>query len=129
LARILIADDDPRVRNFLRGTLEANHHEVLDAGDGLLALVIADQLRPDLFLCDLFMDETDSLQMMREFRRAFPSVPMVAMSADVCGHQMDMLPVAKHLGAARMLSKPFGQDAVLAVVSELLQEPLRQGSP
>jgi CheY-like chemotaxis protein len=75
---------------------------------------------PDLFLCDIFMPETDGLQTMREFRRAFPDVPIVAMSGAALGGRLDMLPIAKCLGAAAVLSKPFRMDALLALVSGLL---------
>jgi CheY-like chemotaxis protein len=120
LARILIADDDYRLRGLLRHFLTSKGHEVLTAPDGGLALAQAQLWSPELFLCDLFMAEVDGVEAIRGFRAAFPDVPIVAMSGAAWGGQLDMLPTAKLLGATRILAKPFS----LADLSHLLDDLL-----
>jgi CheY-like chemotaxis protein len=120
VARILIADDDEQLRGLLRLALEAAGHQVMAAPDGGLALVLASLFGPELFLCDLFMAEVDGLEAIGRFRAAFPGVPIVAMSGAAFGGQLDLLPVAKTLGAERQLAKPFSVATLLSLVEELL---------
>ncbi len=117
--RILIADDDPGVRNLLRSLLEMDGHEVFDACNGPLAVALGRLYLPDVFLCDLCMPEVDGLETIRAFREALPDVPIIAMSALV-----DLLPAASDLGAAGVLAKPFRVAAVVGRVRAVLE-----GSP
>jgi two-component system response regulator (stage 0 sporulation protein F) len=121
LARILVADDDESLRGLLRHVLEGWGHEVLAASDGALALARARLQPPDLFLCDVFMAEMDGLEAIREFRAAFPGVPIVAISGAALGGRLDMLHVAKMLGASRVLPKPFSMTDLGDILADLLR--------
>jgi CheY-like chemotaxis protein len=115
LARILVADDDPAVRTFLRLILERDGHEVLEAGDGGLAVELARLHCPNLFLCDIFMPEVDGIDAIHAFHAALPDVPIIAVSG-----RMDVLATARKIGAARVLTKPFKVEAVQALVQSVL---------
>jgi CheY-like chemotaxis protein len=121
LARILVADDDDRLRRLLCCYLERKGHEVSAASDGGLALAQAQRWPPDLFLCDIFMAGMDGVEAIRAFRAAFPVVPIVAMSGAAMGGKLDLLPAAKVLGAARVLAKPFSLDELGILLGELLE--------
>ncbi len=121
MARILVADDSSEARQLLRRALEKVGHEVLEAPDGGAALRLARRSPPvDLFFCDVFMPDVDGIEAMREFRAAFPGVPVVIMSGQSSRGWMEMLSIARKLGASELLLKPFGPDSLGPLLGELL---------
>jgi CheY-like chemotaxis protein len=112
LARILIADDNHDARALLRKALERLRHEIVEAPDGGVALRLARRAPVDLFFCDVFMPNMDGIEAMREFRASFPGVPVVIMSGDTCTGWMEMLSIARKLGASDLLLKPFRPDSL-----------------
>src|SRR5205823_1481359 len=92
---------------LLRRCLEDAGHTVLEAANGGDALHLAREETVDLFVCDLYMPEVDGIQAIREFRQAFPHVPVLAVSGGGRGDMLDILAMAQRLGAHRVLSKPF----------------------
>jgi CheY-like chemotaxis protein len=84
--RVLAVDDSPSFLLNLRSFFENNlNFEVMaTAGSGKEALLIAEQLRPDLILMDLEMPGMNGLEATTEIRKRFPSIPVVMLTA----HQM-----------------------------------------
>src|SRR5262249_44040719 len=115
MARVLVVDDEAQVRGLLRTILEPAGHHVLDAGDGAEALRVVRREGVDLVFCDLFMPGQDGLETIRDLRRDFPGLPVVAVSGG-CDGRIDLLPVARLLGAAQTLKKPFRPESVLDAV-------------
>jgi CheY-like chemotaxis protein len=116
MARILVVDDDPLVRNCLRMALQGAGYEVVEAGCRDHAIQEFRQQRADLVLCDLFMPGGDGLDTIRELRSEFPDVRVVAMSGGALGGRLNLLPAAEFLGAVTVLAKPFKLTAALAAV-------------
>jgi len=80
---VLVVEDDLPTREMLRATLEREHYEVAEAGNGVEALGQLAVLRPALILLDLMMPEMDGFQFTREVR-AHPEwrqIPIVVMTA------------------------------------------------
>ncbi len=127
MARVLVIDDDDRVRTWMRTVLEGAGHEVVEAADGEEGIRAARRQAVDLTFCDIFMPVREGLETIRDLRRDFPALPIVAMSGGGYGGQIDMLPVAELLGVTRTLEKPFGTQAVLDAVREALAGPPRGG--
>lgn len=75
----------------------------------------------DAVLCDLFMPGTDGLEPIQELRREFPNACVIALSGVGRNGVLDLLPVARHLGAAKVLTKPFDQAAALAAIRRVLE--------
>ena len=73
--RILVADDDPAVRESLRRSLSFNGYEVTLASDGDEALAAAADPPPDLVLLDVNMPGIDGLEVCRRIRAAGSDVP------------------------------------------------------
>src|SRR4051812_33426884 len=69
--RILIVDDEARIRLSLRSCLEAEGYEVDEAADGVGALRAIGEIKPDLVLLDLAMPRLDGMGMLREWRARF----------------------------------------------------------
>jgi DNA-binding NarL/FixJ family response regulator len=80
--RILIADDHPLFRDGLRSLLEAQGHEVVgEAHNGLEAVELARNLRPELLLMDVSMPELDGVSATRLIAAEMPEVKVVILTA------------------------------------------------
>jgi CheY-like chemotaxis protein len=120
MLRILVVDDDRNLRTAIRRMLEPEGFEIEEASDGRNAMR-AFRVRPvDLVLCDLFMPEEDGLEVLRELAREFSGVCVVAMSGGGFRGTMNLLPMAKALGAAAVLYKPFERAELLTLVRQWL---------
>lgn len=111
--RILVIDDDVLVRTQVRGLLERAGFQVAEAGDGNAGVRAFHESPTDVVLCDVYMPERDGLEVIRDLTRSTPGVRIVAMSGVWTDGKGDLLPVARRLGAAGVLYKPFGPDALL----------------
>jgi DNA-binding NtrC family response regulator len=119
MAKILIIDDDEEMRRTLEQVLKASGHEVSTADEGRRGINQHKSAPVELAIVDLFMSGQEGLETITQFRRDFPEVAIIAMSGgNATSHSM--LTVAKHLGAARTLEKPFDIAKLLATVDEAL---------
>jgi DNA-binding NtrC family response regulator len=122
VASILVIDDDSQVGTLLRIILEGAGHNVRCASNGAEGIRAHRRQQADLILCDIFMPEKDGLETIREICAEFPRVKVIAMSG---GSRMrgptDFLPIAKRLGAAVVLKKPFDTSRLEEIVDEVLQ--------
>jgi two-component system chemotaxis response regulator CheY len=123
MMRILVVDDDGKVRKAVAAMLQRAGFEVIEADGGEEALRAFREQGADLLLCDLFMPGRDGLEVIRELCREFPGVKIIAMSGGGFDGTVDMLPMAWHLGATGVLYKPFGQATLLAAVERALGAP------
>jgi CheY-like chemotaxis protein len=120
MKRVLVIDDDAELRRLLRLVLEEHGFTVTEAGDGKAGLQLVSESQPNLVLCDVFMPRKDGLSTIREVRRTFPSVKIIAMSGGAFGGKVDLLRLAKGNGASVCLHKPFDPQALLLAVQNLL---------
>jgi two-component system KDP operon response regulator KdpE len=114
---ILIVEDDPQIRRFLRATLTAEgylYHEALTAEDGITQ---AEARRPDLILLDLGLPDRDGLEVIRRVRES-SQMPIVVLSAR--GQETDKI-AALDLGADDYVAKPFGVGELLARIRAALR--------
>lgn len=118
--RILVVDDDEGVRHYLRELLERSGYEVVEAVNGAKALSLYKANPTDLVITNILMPEKEGLETIRELRRGFPGVKIIAISGGGQIGPSDYLAVAQRLGAARTFSKPFDQKKLLGAVEELL---------
>lgn len=121
MKRILLIEDDADFRGVLRTSLEMNGFEVIQAADGEEGIQVFSKQGADLVLCDLFMPHKDGLEMIRELRRTFPGVKIIAMSGGAFEGKMNLLSVAKLMGADGLLQKPFDQPTLLATIQTVLE--------
>jgi len=124
MACILVIDDDNQLRSLLRLALEMAGHQVVEAVDGEQGLKAYQEHLPDLVLCDLIMDNKEGLETIRELRRRFAEEKIIAMSGGLCGGKVNFLTLAKTLGAAKVLTKPFGMGTLSAAIDEILNDPV-----
>jgi two-component system, OmpR family, KDP operon response regulator KdpE len=119
--RILVVDDEPQIRRFLRTSLSAHGYQVLDASCGQEALVSVATERPDVVLLDLGLPDLDGLDVLRGIRE-WSQVPLVVLS--VRGQEGDKI-AALDGGADDYVTKPFGMGELLARIRAALRHRLQ----
>jgi DNA-binding response OmpR family regulator len=115
----LIVDDNPDMRSFLRIVLERAGFEVQVAADGERALDLQRAHPVEVLITDIFMPECDGIELIHQFKSAFPQVKIIAMSGGGRVSRMDYLPFAADIGADRLLRKPFAAATLLGVLQDL----------
>ena len=114
MARILLIDDDDTVRTMLRLTLVHFGHTVIEARDGKEGLELFQDANVDLLITDIVMPEKEGLEVLMELRKKHPPVKIIAISGG------DYLHMAKLMGAAKVLAKPFSTNVLIEAIDELL---------
>jgi two-component system response regulator MprA len=118
LARVLVVDDEPALRDALESSLAFEGYEVATASDGVEALDAIAENKPDLVLLDIMMPRMDGLTAVRRLRSRGDTVPVLMLTArDAVGDRVTGLDV----GADDYLAKPFELDELLARVRALLR--------
>ena len=123
MARILVIDDNTTMREAVCEMLQQAGYETISVENGRFAAQIHRTDPVDLVITDLFMPETDGLEIIFQFRHDFPDVKLIAVSGGGSHGLVELLAVAKQMGAQRALMKPFTWEELLAAVQELLDEP------
>jgi len=121
MARILIVDDDPHIRQVLRFALERAGHTVREAGDGRAALCELGRSPAELVVLDILMPEIDGLEVCRELRRT-SEIPILFLSSR--DEEVDRI-VGLELGADDYVVKPFSPRELVARVKGLLRRSRR----
>ena len=107
---ILVIEDEPQMRRFLRATLTSNDYDVLEAGTAQEGLKLVGLRHPDLIILDLGVPDMDGLDVTRQLRE-WTNTPIVVLSAR---NREDDKIVALDAGADDYLTKPFGTGELLA---------------
>jgi len=121
--RILVIDDEPPIRRFLRTSLVAQNYLVEEAEDGKSAIELAKKTSFDLVVLDLGLPAMDGFEVIRGMREPGSDVPIVVLSSrtDEAGKVR-----ALDLGADDYVTKPFGVDELLARIRAALRHRLQQ---
>ena len=117
--RILLVEDDDRVRRSIRKALQRLGCTVSEAANGRSARRTLRDGAVELVVTDLFMPDMDGLELIMEIRLAHPEVKIMAISGGGRAVSMDLLPVAKRLGADCVLAKPFDVRSFVAKLRAL----------
>jgi two-component system KDP operon response regulator KdpE len=122
---VLIVDDDPHVRRFLRTTLAGHGHAVAEAGTVAEAIDAIRRLRPSVVLLDLGLPDGDGLAVLRAIP-AEERPPTIVLSAR--GQEGDKV-IALDAGAEDYLTKPFGASELLARIRVVLRRGFSARAP
>ena len=115
MARILDADDEAGLREFITDSLELDDHTVVAARDGREAAKLLDERGFDLVLTDLKMPGLDGMALLRKVRAEQPEVEVIVMTAH---GTVDNAVEAMKLGAFEYLQKPIsGPDELRLLVA------------
>ena len=116
---VVIIEDEPQIRRFVRGALEAEGWQVFEADTAKKGLSEAGTRKPDLLVLDLGLPDSDGLALIRDVR-GWSGVPIIVLSAR---SSEDEKIAALDAGADDYLTKPFGVGELLARVRANLRRP------
>lgn len=114
---IVIIEDEPQIRRFVRAALEAEGCAVFEAESARRGLVETGTRRPDLIILDLGLPDRDGIEVIQDIRN-WSAVPILILSART--DEVDKV-AALDAGADDYLTKPFGVAELLARVRALLR--------
>ncbi len=122
--RVLVVDDEPAIRRFLRAGLSSQGYIMSETAAGLPAIDIVRRKGADLVVLDLGLPDIDGTEVIARIRKAGSSVPIIVLSSrDDEAAKVDAL----DLGADDYVSKPFGIDELLARIRAAQRHRLQQG--
>lgn len=117
MAKLLIVDDEEKIREVLRLYAEFEGHECVEAEDGMQAVKLASENNFDLILMDVMMPKLDGYYAVKEIRK-FSQVPVIMLSARV--EEYDRL-FGFEVGVDDYVVKPFSPKEVMARVAAVLK--------
>lgn len=119
MSRILVAEDDEAVREFVTRALTVQGHEVTAVDDGGRALEALDARPYDLLLTDIVMPGIDGIALALKAAKAYPEMPVLLMTGYAAerqrAHNLDAL-------ICRVISKPFSLKEICATVNDTLRK-------
>ncbi len=121
---VLVIEDEPQIRKFLRASLSAHGYRLNEAETGKRGLLLAAQQPPELVILDLGLPDMDGLDVTRELR-TWTSVPIVVLSAR---EQEGDKVAALDAGADDYLTKPFSVAELAARLRVALRHATRTKS-
>ena len=117
MARILLAEDEGTVREFVSRVLTMHGHSVLEAQDGAQAVELMNQHHFDLLLTDIVMPVMDGISLALKVRDTRPNIPIILMTGyaneSQRAHNLSVL-------IEELLSKPFNKDQLMKAVNDAL---------
>lgn len=120
----VVIEDEPQIRRFVRGALEAEGWQVHEADTLQRGLTEAGTRKPDLLVLDLGLPDGDGLSLIRDVRQ-WSSVAIIVLSARI--DEADKI-AALDAGADDYLTKPFGVGELMARVRANLRRPRATGA-
>lgn len=115
--KILIADDEQKIREVLREYAEYEGHEVVEAVDGMQAVELAKNQDFDIIILDVMMPKLDGFSACKEIRK-IKNTPVLMLSAR--GEEYDKL-FGFEIGADDYVTKPFSPKEVLARINAIIK--------
>ena len=118
---VLVIEDEPQIRRFLRATLSAHGYRLVEAATAQEGLMHAATRQPEIVILDLGLPDLDGLELTRQLRE-WSTMPIIVLSAR--GQESDKV-AALDAGADDYLTKPFGVGELLARLRVALRHTAR----
>ena len=127
MAHILVIDDNPDLRDILRAHLDAIGHRITLAGNGDQGLAALES-NPDIdmVLTDILMPQRDGVEVLRECKKRWPDLPVIAISGGGWIGAGELLGMAERRGADGGRQKPVRRDDLICAVDEALRANLKR---
>ena len=126
MARILVVDDEPMMRDLLQITLTRKGHEVLSADGGRKAIQRFRHEHPDLTILDLNLPDINGIDVLREIRSVDPHATVIILTG--AGRE-DLEQEARALGVTDFLQKGFSLHELGAALNRVLKQPGQADPP
>jgi two-component system, OmpR family, KDP operon response regulator KdpE len=123
-AEILVIEDDPQIRRFLRTALSAEDYRVREAATALGGVGLATERLPNVIVLDLGLPDSDGIEVIRHIRETNQNLPIIVLS--VRSGERDKI-AALDAGADDFVTKPFAVGELLARLRAALRRSATAG--
>lgn len=122
MSRILVVEDDPHILRVVSLWLSRQGHEVLEARNGVSALELVAQHRPEILITDINMPGMDGLELLEQLKRQQLLPPGIV----VLTNRWDHREIGQNLAEWRvhMVPKPFSPTKLAELIEQLEQDVL-----
>lgn len=121
--RVLVVDDEYKIRSLLELYLLKNEYEVITADCGRAALQAIEQHNPDLVVLDILMPDISGLEVCQNIRKR-KSIPVIFLS---CQQESETIISGLEFGGDDYLTKPFDPNELVARINALLRRTKESG--
>lgn len=119
---LLVIDDDEQVRHLIREAFEGAGYTVTEARDGVEGTAQFRRAPADLVILDILMPEKEGIETILDLKREFPEIKILVISGGSERAHINLLDLAKRLGAWRAIKKPFEIRSLLDLAATALRE-------
>jgi DNA-binding response OmpR family regulator len=120
MKKILIIDDSAKIRKLLRTTLEKRNFDIIEASNGIDAIIELEKEPVDLVLMDVVMPNLGGLASLIGFKEIFKKTKVVLMTGKLKEDAEELRIAARDLGVRHVLFKPFKNEKLFEVIKEQL---------
>jgi len=117
--KLLIVDDQKGIRRLLTEVFSEYDYEIESCSNGITALEMIAQLKPDLIIMDVKMPGMNGIEVLRKFRETDRYARVIMMTAYGDQHYIDE---AENLGVARFIIKPFDLNELKDLVADIFKD-------
>ena len=121
MPKILVIDDEEKVRKVITLHLTKAGYDVVTASNGFEALKDLDSIKPDLVITDIMMPKVSGLEFGKALHHSAETrgIPFIIISAR---YDEETVQKAKDIGASRFIAKPFEMKLLLASIEKVLED-------
>lgn len=123
MSKIMIVDDEEKIRYMVRKILEDKGHEVMEADSGKQCLEILENEKPDMILMDILMPEMDGWDAVQEIRKDKANKDIIISMLTIKSEDEDRAKSLANSGANWHIAKPVTKDKLAQIVEWLLKKP------
>ncbi|MCM8534933.1 MAG: response regulator [Lentisphaeraceae bacterium] len=120
MASILVIDDNEILLEVISESLKQTSHEVMLTRSSLNIENILKEQDFDLVLTDIIMPDKEGIEIIIHIKKSHPNIKIIAMTGKKMGDSLDLLDIAKSIGANATIAKPFSTHELLDLIGETL---------
>ncbi|MCM8529800.1 MAG: response regulator [Lentisphaeraceae bacterium] len=120
MANILVVDDNEILLEVISESLKQTSHNVILTRSSLNIENILKEQNFDLVLTDIIMPDKEGIEIIIHIKKSHPQIKIIAMTGKKMGDSLDLLDIAKSIGANATIAKPFSTHDLLDLIDETL---------
>ncbi|MBS4208330.1 response regulator transcription factor [Bacillus sp. FJAT-50079] len=121
--KVLVVDDEYKIRSLLTLYLLEHEYEVITAGNGKEALSLIEQQNPDIVVLDIILPDISGLNLCKHIRK-YKEIPVIYLS---CLQESETIITGLEYGGDDYLTKPFDPNVLIARINALLRRARGKG--
>ena len=120
MARVLVIEDEDHIWKIIQYKLKNEKHDPIWASDGLKAMKILEEIKPDLIISDIMVPYMDGIQILKEIksRKELKDIPVIMLTSK--SQEKDVIE-GLELGAQDYITKPFSPAELILRVNKTLK--------